>query len=74
MSCESVISQGSEMADSSKDASLLAEIARLRQQQLEDLGDATYVGWTHEERATHEQRANRIAELFRQIERHDDTS
>lgn len=62
------------MADSSKDASLLAEIARLRQQQLEDVGDATYVGWTQEESATHERRANRIADLFRQIERHDGTS
>jgi hypothetical protein len=62
------------MADSNnKHAALSAEIAKLREQQLEDLRNATYVGWTTEEAAAHNTREHHIAELRRQLVSLDET-
>ena len=44
-------------------AELLAEIARLRQHQLEDIVKATFVGWTHPQEAEHWERSDRLAIL-----------
>jgi hypothetical protein len=55
------------MADSSKHDALTAEIAKLREQQLEDLRNAYFIGWTPELVAAHDKRELRIAELRRQL-------
>jgi hypothetical protein len=55
------------MADSSKHVALTAEIAKLREQQVEDIRNATFVGWTSEISATHERRERHITELRRQL-------
>ena len=46
---------------------LIAEIAKLREQQLEDIRNATFVGWKPESVAAHDTREHRIAELVRQL-------
>jgi hypothetical protein len=61
------------MADSNKHAALTAEIAKLREQQLEDLRDATYVGWTSEAAAAHNTREHHIAALRQQLANLDET-
>jgi hypothetical protein len=55
------------MAESTKRAEIIAEIATLRHQQWESSTNATYVGWTPEGKTTHEIRADRIAVLLRQF-------
>ncbi|MFZ0800757.1 MAG: hypothetical protein WAN70_01200 [Terriglobales bacterium] len=56
------------MADSHKHAALTAEIANLRERQLEDLGNAIYLGWPSDVVAAHEKREHHITELRRQLE------
>jgi hypothetical protein len=48
-------------------AELLSAISELRRRQMDSSVNATYVGWTPEELATHGKRADRIAALFRQL-------
>lgn len=55
------------MTDSPKHSELITELAELRRQQLEASTHATYVGWTSETIAAHEQRADRIAVLLAQL-------
>jgi len=55
------------MADSTKQAALIAKIAHLREQQLEDIRNATFVGWKPESVAAHEKRERQITELQRQL-------
>lgn len=55
------------MADSSEYVALTAEIAKLREQQLEDLRNASFLGWTPELVATHDRREQQLAELRRQL-------
>ena len=56
------------MAKSHKIHALRAEIARLRQEQLAATDRVTYLGWTREERAATDERADRIEELLRELE------
>lgn len=55
------------MADSTKHANLTAEIAKLREQQLEDFRNASFLGWTPELVAAHEKGQDHLAELQRQL-------
>jgi len=61
------------MADSNKHALLTAEIAKLREQQLEDIRDATFMGWKPESVAAHDGRKRQIAELEGQLASLDET-
>jgi hypothetical protein len=44
-------------------AELLAEIVRLRKQQLEDIAKARFGGWTHRQEAEQRERSDRLALL-----------
>ncbi len=46
---------------------LTLEINVLHQQQIELLRQATFTGWTPEQKAEHERRKDRIAELQREL-------
>jgi hypothetical protein len=54
-----------QMEESLTHAALSAEIARLRDQQLKDIRDAAFVGWTRELVAEHEKREHQLVELQR---------
>ena len=45
-------------------AELTAEIDRLLKEQLEDLTNATFMGWTREGEAAHQERTQRIEALL----------
>ena len=62
------------MADSTKHALLTAKIAALRKQQLEDIRDATFMGWKSESVAAHDRRKGQIADLERQLTSLDETT
>jgi hypothetical protein len=55
------------MAYSAKHAALTAEIARLCEKQLEDIRNATFLGWKPQSVAAHDGRKDQIAELRRQL-------
>jgi hypothetical protein len=55
------------MADHSKRAAILAEIAELEKQNSEANITAIYVGWTSEEDAARDKRHARLAFLHRQL-------
>jgi len=61
------------MADSNKHALLTAKMVALRQQQLEDIRDATFMGWRPESVAAHDGRKRQIAELEGQLASLDET-
>lgn len=61
------------MADSNKHALLTAKMVALRQQQLEDIRDATFMGWRPESVAAHDSRKRQIAELEGQLASLDET-
>jgi hypothetical protein len=61
------------MADSNKHAALTAEIAKLHEEQLEDIRDATFMGWKPESSAAHDSRKRQIAELEGQLASLDET-
>jgi hypothetical protein len=56
-----------EVRPDAKHAKLIAEIAALRKQQLESTENATYLGWTIETRAAHENRADLLERLCLQL-------
>jgi hypothetical protein len=62
------------MADHSKRATILAEIAELQKQHSEANINAIYVGWTREEEAARTKRDARLALLHRQLTGLDGTS
>jgi hypothetical protein len=49
-------------------AELIAEITELRKQQLEADGDALFGAWTGEQEAAHQERADRLARLFLELD------
>ncbi len=49
-------------------AAVVAEIAELRRQQLDDLANEVFCGWTHEQDAVHQKRADRLALLVLELE------
>lgn len=51
-----------------KRAKLVAEIAKLRKQQLEDIADATFTGWRGEREAEHRKRSDRIEDLLVELQ------
>jgi hypothetical protein len=51
------------MTSINRRAELITEITALHQEQIESLRDATFTGWTPEEKAEHERRKDLIAEL-----------
>ena len=55
------------MADHSKRAAILAEIAELHKQHSEANINAIYLGWTREEEAARNKRDARLALLHRQL-------
>lgn len=48
-------------------AELTAQITSLHQDQIESLREATFTGWTPEQKAEHEKRKDRISELQREL-------
>ena len=56
------------MADFYQIQTLRTEVTRLRQEQLAATDSATYPGWTREERADHEKRADRIEDILCELE------
>lgn len=50
-------------SNATRRAELTAELTALHEQQIESLREATFTGWTSEEKAEHEQRKDHIAEL-----------
>jgi hypothetical protein len=48
-------------------AALAAELAKLREQQMESNTNATFAGWNPEQTAEHEKRADRISSLSREL-------
>jgi hypothetical protein len=46
---------------------LTKEITELHERQIESLRQATFTGWTPEEKAEHERRKDRIATLQREL-------
>ena len=48
-------------------AELTAKITALHEQQIESLREATFMGWTSEQKVEHEERKDRIAELQREL-------
>ena len=55
------------MADSSRIAQLKDELATLRRQHLEAINAATYIGWTTESIAVHDELADRIEGLISRL-------
>jgi len=55
------------MTSTNRRAELITEITTLHQQQIESLRDATFTGWTPEDKAEHERRKDLIAELQREF-------
>jgi len=49
-------------------AELVAEITELRKQQLEAAADAMFGAWTREQEDAHQKRANRLANLVRELD------
>ena len=62
------------MASDSKRAKLVAEITELRKQQMESMIKATFGGWTRDQMAAHDERAERLRRLTRELEALDETS
>jgi hypothetical protein len=56
------------MTSDPKYAKLIAEMAEFQRLQMKSIANATFGGWTHEEVAAHDKRANRIAALRRQLD------
>jgi hypothetical protein len=52
------------VAGSNKNSEISAEIAVLRQQHLDAMRKATFLGWSNEEWAEHERRAERLRALI----------
>jgi hypothetical protein len=48
-------------------AELVAELSELHRLQLESITDATYIGWTREQMAEHQDRSDRISALQREL-------
>lgn len=55
------------MEPSIRRTQLTAQLAELHEDQIELLRDATFTGWTPEQKAEHERRKDRIAELQREL-------
>jgi len=55
------------MRDSNKLDAAKSELAKLRQSHLEDVRDATFMGWTPETLEKFEEREDQIADLVRQL-------
>lgn len=56
------------MASDSRRSILVAEIAELQTTQTKSIAAATFGGWTREEEAAHNKRADRLESLLRQVE------
>jgi len=55
------------MTSTNRRTELATEITALHQEQIESLRDVTFTGWTPEEKAEHERRKDRLAELQREL-------
>jgi hypothetical protein len=53
-------------------AELVAEIVKLRRQQLDSAAKAQFGCWTREEEAEHQERANRLELLVRELDNLDE--
>lgn len=61
------------MASDSKRAKLIAEIAELQRLLLESFASATFGGWTTTQVAAHDERAERLERLVRELDAVDGT-
>ena len=48
-------------------AELVAELAKLHEQQMESITNATFAGWTSEQNVEHEKRSGRILALTSEL-------
>jgi len=55
-------------------AELVAEIVQLQTQQVDDLAEAVFGGWTREQEAAHQKRADRLEVLIRELIAFDEIS
>lgn len=55
------------MESSTRRAQLVAQLQELHEQQMQSLRDATFMGWTPEERSEHRKRADQIAAMTREL-------
>jgi hypothetical protein len=55
------------MPPTTRRAELTAQITALHEDQIESLRDATFTGWTPEEKAEQQKRSDRIAALTREL-------
>jgi len=55
------------MKPTSRRSELASEITELHEQQIESLREATFTGWTAEQKTEHEKRKDRIADLQREF-------
>jgi len=62
------------MASNSRRAKLADEIVELQNLQMKSIAAATFGGWTHEQVAVHDKRAERLRLLIRELEGLDQTS
>ena len=56
------------MASDPRRAKLVAEITELRGLQRDSIVTATFGGWTREQEAAHDERADRLERLMRELE------
>ena len=55
------------MKPTNRRSELASELSALHEQQIESLREATFTGWTPEQKTEHEKRKDRIAELQREF-------
>lgn len=55
------------MESSNRRGELVAELAKLHEQQMESITNATFAGWTQEQKVEHEKRSGRILALSSEL-------
>ena len=55
------------MAPNPRRAKLVTDIAELQNLQMESIATATFAGWTREQVAAHDNRADRLERLIREL-------
>lgn len=55
------------MKSTNRRAELAAELAKLHEQQMESLTNATFAGWTPDQTAAHQKRSDRILALTSEL-------
>jgi len=56
------------MVPGTRRAQLLAEIAGLQRQQVDDLANEMFCGWTREQEAAHQERSERLSLLVQELD------